>query len=113
MSKFAPQGSHGLLLEAEVPPGQQAAFQHRYRAATGLVIMPGSTRHYLNQPNKWAAELRVYFNDPGMAVSLAVCRIAFEHRSSGYLSGSYRYRINNNDFWWELVERHGMRLGRS
>lgn len=113
MSRYASQGTHGLLLEAEVPPGHQAAFEARYLAATGQVITPGSPRRYHNQPNKWAAELRVYFNDPGMAASLACFVPKVEYGRRGYLSGTYRYRINNNEFWWQLVEQQGMRLGRS
>jgi hypothetical protein len=113
MSKFAAQGTHGLLLEAEVPPDSQAKFEARYLAATGRAISPGSPKHYQNQPNKRAAELRIYFNDPGMAASLACFVPTVEHSRKGYLSGTYRYRINNNTFWWDLVENAGMRLGRS
>jgi hypothetical protein len=113
MSRFARQGAHGLLLEAEVPPGAQANFEARYLAATGQAVTPGAPKHYHHIGNKWGAELRVYFNDPGMAVSLAASGKAVEYGRKGYLSGIYRYRINNNEFWWNFVEHHGLRLGRS
>jgi len=113
MSRYTTQGTHGLLLEAEVPPGYQANFEARYLAATGRIIAPGKPKYYQSQPNKWAAELRVYFNDPGMAASIACFGPRVEYGRRGYLSGVYHYRVNNNDFWWNLVENQGMRLGRS
>jgi hypothetical protein len=113
MSRFAAQGSHGLLLQAEVAPGGQSAFEQRYLAATSRNISPGSPRHYQAQMNKWGAELRVYFDDPGMAVSLAASGLPVEYGRRGYLAGKYRYRVNNNEFWWALVENHGLRLGSS
>lgn len=111
MSKFAAQGTHGLLLEAEVAPNSQVRFEKRYQAATGKSVTAGITPHYQSQPNKWGAELRVYFNDPGMAVSLAAYGVNVEYARAGYLSGKYRYRANNNKLWWSLVEDHGLRLG--
>lgn len=111
MSIFARQGKHGLLLEAEVAPSGQGRFEKRYQAATGKTISPGTTPNYQSQPNKWGAELRIYFNDPGMAVSLAAHGVKVEYGRAGYLSGKYRYRANSNKLWWELVENHGLRLG--
>lgn len=113
MSRFASLGKHGLLLEAEVAPKAQAAFEKRYQAATKHSVSPGSPAHYQNQPNKWGAELRVYFNDPGMAVSLEASGVHVEHPRSGYQSGKYRYRVNDNKLWWKLVEDYGLRLGPS
>jgi hypothetical protein len=113
MSRFATQGTHGLLLQAEVAAGARPAFEQRYLLATGRNIVPGNPKHYQAQDNKWGAELRVYFNDPGMAVSLAASGLPVEYGRRGYLAGKFRYRVNKNEFWWELVENHGLRLGSS
>lgn len=111
MTRFADPGKFGLLLEAEVAPQAQKRFENRYKKATGVAVSPGDPKHYQNQPNKRAAELRVYFNDPGMAVTLAASGIHVEHPLNGYKSGEYRFRFNNNKLWWKLVEDHGMRFG--
>jgi hypothetical protein len=111
MKKFAGTGKHGLLLEAEVASGTQSRFEKRYSAATGRVVTPGSSSHYQNQPNKWGSELRVYFNDPGLAASLAVMGVHVEHPRRGYKAGEYDFRSNDNKFWWKLVEDYGLRLG--
>lgn len=111
MTHFAKLGKFGLLLEAEVPPNAQRKFEKRYQAATALAVTPGSPQHYQAQPNKWGAELRVYFNDPGMAVSLAAHGVHVEYPRRGYQAGKYRYRFNDNRLWWTLVEEHGLRLG--
>lgn len=113
MSYFAPFGKHGLLLEAEVAPKAQAKFEARYKAATKHAVSPGTPKHYQAQPNKWGAELRVYFNDPGMAVSLAAMGMNVERRQKGYQTGKYHYRVSDNKLWWKLVENHGLRLGSS
>jgi hypothetical protein len=111
MARFAKVGRIGLLLEAEVARSGQARFEKRYKTATGVDVTPGRPKHYQNQPNKWGAELRVYFNDPGMAVSLAAVGIHVEYPRRGYMAGKYRYRFNNKDVWWTLVEDHSLRLG--
>lgn len=111
MTRFARAGKVGLLLQAEVARSGQARFQRRYRAATGVVVTPGSPKHYQNQPNKWGAELRCYFNDPGTAVALAAAGIRVEYPRRGYMAGKYRYRFNDNKLWWALVEDQGLRLG--
>ncbi len=113
MSRFGSLGQHGLLLEAEVAPGSQAKFERRYTAATKRAVSPGNPVHYQSQPNKWGAELRVYFNDPGMAVSLEALGVHVEHPRRGYNAGQYRYRANDNKLWWKLVENYGLRLGLS
>lgn len=113
MSRFASLGKHHLLLEAEVAPKAQAGFEKRYKAATKLTISPGTPKHYQSQPNKWGSELRVYFNDPGMAVALAASGEHVEYPRNGYQAGLYRYRVNSNKLWWKLVEGYGLRLGRS
>jgi hypothetical protein len=111
MKQFAKPGKFGLLLEAEVAPGAQSKFEKRYQKVTGKSISPGKPQCYQNQPNKWGSELRVYFNDPGMAVSLAAHGVHVEYPRKGYMAGKYRYRFNDNKLWWKLVEAHALRLG--
>ncbi len=103
--------SLGVLLEAEVAPGSQSRFEKRYHAATGVSVSPGSPPHYQSQGNKWGSELRVYFNDLAMAASLSAVGLNVEKARSGYRSGEYRFRVNDNRFWWKLVETSGLRLG--
>jgi hypothetical protein len=111
MKRFAKRGKLKVLLEAEVAESAQRRFERRYDAATGIAVTPGNPVHYQGQPNKWGAELRVYFNDPGMAVSLTAKGLHVEFRRAGYMSGEYSYRVNDNTFWWKLVEGQGLRLG--
>jgi hypothetical protein len=101
----------GVLLEAEVAPNSQARFEKRYQAATGTTITPGSPQHYQTQNNKWGAELRVYFNDVAMAASLSALGLHVEKARNGYRSGEYSFRVNDNKFWWKLVENSGLELG--
>lgn len=113
-NELASSASHpygGFLLQAEVAPGQQAAFENRYLAATAVAVSPGNPPDYQAQHNKWGAELRIYFNDAHHAAALSGAGVHVEQGRGGYLSGSYLYRVNNNDLWWELVEIHGLRLG--
>ena len=109
LSQLAKRG--GPLLEAEVAPAVHTQFQNQYTAATGQLVVPGNPEYYQDQPNKWGAELRVYFNGATIAESLQADDIHVEHRPTGYRSGEYEYRFNDNDLWWELVEKHGLRLG--
>jgi hypothetical protein len=111
MPHFANLGDYGLLLEAEVAPSARARFESRYLAATGVAVTPGNPRHYQNQPDKWGAELRVYFNDPGMAAVLHAKGVHVESNRRGYKSGEYRFRFNDNKLWWKLVVDYGLRLG--
>jgi hypothetical protein len=101
----------GLLLEAEVAPGGKARFEKRYQAATGSAISPGVPEYYQCQNNKWGAELRVYFNDPAMAVVLKASGVHVEGPRKGYKSGEYKYRFNDSKRWWKLVEDEDLRLG--
>lgn len=111
MTRFAKFGSFGLLLEAEVAPKAQLKFEKRYQTATGVAVTTGRPKHYQNQRNKWGAELRVYFNDPGMAVSLDAHGVHVEYPRKGYKAGKYRYRFSDNKLWWKLVEVYNLRLG--
>lgn len=111
MKRFGGSGKYGLLLQAEVARAGQPKFEKEYKAATGRAVRPGKSQHYQDQPNKWGRELRVYFNDPGMAVSLEAVGVHVEYPRRGYMAGAYRYRFNNSKVWWKLVKDYGLRLG--
>ncbi|HEX9987871.1 MAG TPA: hypothetical protein VGE45_05250 [Chloroflexia bacterium] len=111
MTHFAEIGEFRVLLEAEVAPTAQSEFEQHYQTATGVAVTPGHPQHYQSQPNKWGTELRVYFNDPAMAVSLEAQGVHVEYPRRGYMSGEYQYRFNDNKLWWQLVEVYGLRLG--
>lgn len=97
-----------VLLEAEVSPEKQNQFEADYYALTGQ--MPTEGAHYQAQPNKWGAELRVYFNsDTDLSDEFSALHINVEEGRRPYHS-QCRYRVNNNDFFWELV-KSGYRLG--
>lgn len=101
----------GALLQAEVPSTQQKDFEARYLKATGIAVSPVGQDHYQNQPNKWGAELRVYFNGRDLADSLEALGVHVEGPRSGYMSSQYSFRFNDNALWWALVEQYGLRLG--
>lgn len=103
--------TNGFYLEAEITPNRQDDFQDRYHKATGTSVTTGSHPSYQQQSNKWGAELRVYFNDESARTHFESNGINVEANRSGYKSGEYSYRVNNNDVWWELVETVGLRLG--
>lgn len=111
MSAFASRGQHGFLLEAEVARARRPSFEQRYLAATQHSVTPGTPVHYQAQDNKWGAELRVYFNDPGTAVALAANGFHVENALRAYQSQNYSFRVNSAKLWWELVENHGFELG--
>ena len=111
MSIFAAHGAHGMLLEAEVAPRVQARFEHKYQAVTGQAVTPGNPVHYQSQPNKWGEEVRVYFNDPGLAVALTIDGYHVENSLKAYQGQNNRFRVNSKKLWWALVEHHGFRLG--
>lgn len=110
--KLVPKGvKYDLLLEAEVSLAGQKKFEKEYQAATGVLVKPKNPVHYQSQKNKWGRELRIYFNDPGMAVALEALGYHVEFPRQGYKAGEYRYRVNDNNLWWLLVNSSGMRLG--
>lgn len=100
-----------LLLEAEVAPASQTNFEERYKTITGIQVKPSNPPSYQDQDNKWGAELRGYFNDDNFYKFLKEKEnISVEFPRNGYKSGKYKYRFNNNNLWWELVQI-GFRLG--
>jgi len=111
MKKRVARKTMGVLLEAEVVPRQQKRFEKRYQEATGTLVSPGSPEHYQDQANKWGSELRVYFNDPGLRAVLDALGAHVEGPRKGYKSSQYRFRVNDNKLWWNLVEASGLRLG--
>jgi hypothetical protein len=112
MAQQDPYGFQTLdhaLIEAEVSPSVQAAFQQRYHVATGTAITPGHPAEFQLQPNKWGAECRIYFNSHVVAMC---ARAQGLHVEVGRpYRNNYLYRINSQDLWWELVENFGFVLG--
>lgn len=98
-----------LLLEAEVAPQSQDEFSSRYASATGQDAF--ATEHCQIQPDKWGIECRIYFDAPDWVVdSLEKLGYHVEDRLGGGYRSDYGYRINNQEFFWHLVE-YGYRLG--
>ena len=97
------------LLEAEVAPAVRAPFEQRYLAATAVAITPGTPAEFQLQPNKWGAECRIYFNSHLVAMGLRSLGVHVEEGRP--YRNNYRYRVNSQDLWWELVETYGFRLG--
>jgi len=94
--------THGAHLEVEVPPHAEKAFIEEYQRATGHE--PQYTRLTDGVDKRWY-ECRVYFKaTPFEAAALLVNWT--ETPQPG------RYRINDNDFFWALVEK-GFRLENS
>ena len=111
MTKLPKSIKGGVLLEAEVVPNGKTAFEQRYSEATGVSISPGRPTEYQEQQNKWGTELRIYFNDQDLADWMEEKGARVEVREAGYKSGDFRFRVNNNEIWWGLVENDGLHLG--
>lgn len=111
MPQDDPYGFHNdqSALEAAVSPSRATTFEERYREATGEVVSPGNPPEYQSQPNKWGAECRIYFNSPHVAEQAEGMGLHVEEGRP--YKNAYRYRINNQELWWDLVESYGFRLG--
>lgn len=97
-----------ILLEAEVNPAVKSHFETQYHTLTG--DMPTEGEFFQLQPNKWGAELRIYFNcDTDLSDEFSDLDIRVEEGRRPYRS-RWRYRINNKEFFWALVTA-GYRLG--
>jgi biotin operon repressor len=97
-----------VLLEAEVNPKGRHKFEEEYERASG--DPPNKGDYYQHQPNKYGAELRIYFEAPASVVKeLKLRGYHIEQRAGGYRS-NYPYRINDNSLFFKLVEL-GLRLG--
>lgn len=99
------------FLSAEVPPQSESGFQSDYRAVAGNVdfntlegYFPISEGGY----NKWGCELRIEFPEMMLSNSRFVVPVGV-NVVSGHSPGIAR--INNNGFWWHLVNQLGFRLG--
>lgn len=99
------------VLDAEVARAMCAEFEADYFRATGQAVTPGNPPDYMVQDNKWGRELRVYFNAKASynAIRQAHPNLTIENNPPYH--GTYQYRINTSDFWWELVLQYGFRLG--
>jgi len=96
-------------LEAEVHPNRLGSFQTQYLNATGQRVDFGNPPELQEQPNKWGAELRIYFNASSQTVADLVANGFHVTRPTAY-GDQFQYRINNNELWWDLVENHGYEL---
>lgn len=97
-----------VLLEAEVAPSRRAQFEEQYLEVAGEPALVGE--FYQLQPNKWGAELRVYFNcATDLSDDFADLDVTVEEGARPYHT-TRRYRVNNNAFFWALVAG-GYRLG--
>ena len=107
-----PYGLHAaspVILEAEVAAKALPRFVIRYEAATGVPVSPGSPPELQLQDNKWGAECRIYFNSDAVAGAIGALGIHVEEGRP--YRPEFRYRVNNNDLWWELVEAYEFELG--
>ena len=92
---------------AEIPPKSQAPFEEKYRNMTGYRPVLHKDKYFpvdaVRDYDKWGLELRIYLpdrNDLEFPPDV-------ELRSG---TASRTFRINNNNYWWQLV-RVGFRLG--
>lgn len=98
-------------LHAEVPPQSWRGFEHDYRTVTGNVdtaAEPCVFRIAIGGDNKWGSELRIYVptrfcNMPRFVLPANLNLVAADVPQNR--------RINNNEFWWHLVERLNFRVG--
>ncbi len=103
---------HGEL-HAEVPPQSWRGFEHDYRTITGnpnIADEPCVFRSAIGGGNKWGSELRIYIperfcNDARFILPANLNLVAADVPD--------RRRINNNEFWWFLVERLNFRAGKT
>lgn len=102
---------HGEL-HAEVPPQSWRGFEHTYRATTGdhnIANEPCVFQIAVGGNNKWGSELRIY-------IPIRFCGnqrfVLPEFVNLVDANVPENKRINNNEFWWHLVERLGFRAGR-
>ena len=97
---------HGEL-HAEVPPKFRDTFEEKYQNMAGYWPVLHEDKYFpidvMTDYDKWGPELRIYFPDrDDVEFPLAV------ELRSGVASGTLR--INNNHYWWQLVQV-GFRLG--
>ena len=92
---------------AEVPQKSRDAFEENYRNITGHRPILHKDKYFpievVKDYDKWGPELRIYFPDEDELVFPPSVQLKPGHRPG-------TLRINNNDYWWQLV-RVGFRLG--
>jgi len=99
------------LLDAEVAFAKLGEFQNRFLEATGVSVTPGNPPEFMSQRNKWGTECRIYFNSEEAVAWADTHDIRVEMDQP--FRAVFKYRINNNDLWWELVRDYEARLGRN
>jgi hypothetical protein len=100
-------------LHAEVPPQSWRGFEHDYRTLTGnhnIAAEPCVFQIAIGGENKWGSELRIYIParfcaNPRFVLPANLNLVAADVPENR--------RINNNEFWWHLVERLNFRAGRT
>jgi len=100
-------------LHAEVPPQSWSGFVHDYSVISQVQNVhnePCIVQITHGGDNKWGCELRIYLPEQVCSGSRFILP-ANLRLVSGNAPGILR--INNNEFWWFLVERLGFRAGRS
>ncbi|MBC2769496.1 hypothetical protein [Pusillimonas minor] len=109
-TKFFTQNARDVLLEVEVNPEQADKFEGDYFNATN--IRPVAGPHYQQQPNKWGAEYRIYFNcDIDLTDEFENLKIHVEKAERLYRE-EWECRVNNKEFFWALIDV-GYRLGKN
>ena len=97
-----------VFLEVEVNPDKAKEFEDQYHKYTGSY--PSLGNGYQNQPNKWGAEYRIYFNaDPNIIGCFESHGISVEQGKRPY-KRNLSLRVNDQNFFWRLINE-GYRLG--
>lgn len=95
-------------LDVETHPRRQQSFETEYRQWTGITPVPDAHNYYVWSPdvNKWGKEMRIYFNGNNNNIPRELFNLSVSPRP-GF---GYDFRVNNNDFVWDLIE-YGFLLG--
>ncbi len=93
-----------------MPPQSQPGFEENYYLVTRVRPVLHNSGYYpieiVTTYDKWGPELRIYFPDSGLNLEFPPTVDVRPGNAPRTL------RINNNDFWWQLI-RVGFRLGAS
>ena len=98
-------------LQAEIPPQSWRGFCHDYVSATGVCDIEkveGLYRLTKGGHNKWGCELRIYLPE-NVVEQQRFCLPSDVALASCPHEG--KVRVNNNKFWWHLVQRLGFVCG--
>lgn len=104
-----------ITLEVEVPQTKHNNFADEYSSWTNVDVTWAElcqSRHALDMGRgKWGVECRIYF------VKDQTVRVQLERYGCFVENGDVRhrgtFRVNSKSLFRELVQRHGLRLGRN